>query len=314
VAQTSDWDNISGTKTYPAISLSSGNHALKLEYKTAVGATRAKLSWVAPPAAPTNLAATPSTSSPQITLSWNENDSNVSGYKIERSAAGGAYTQIGTSSITSYTDAAGLAYGATYTYRVTAYNSAGSNAATSNAATTIPAAPTNLAANCPNSTSQINLSWTNNSNADGIRIDRSTDNGNSYPWSVTVGGSVTSYTDSGLVAETTYTYRVTAYNSTGHSGSSNTNGAITGPDAPTNLVASPYPAAGGSMLTWTSNGQNISSYIIYRDGMQIGTAYNSSFVDQGPLIDGYTYCYQVVAVDNYGRSSQYSNASCMTYP
>jgi subtilisin len=395
------WETISGSKTYLAGSLS-GSHTLTLEYRTTVGATSAKLSWSVPPAAPTNLAATPSTSSPQITLHWNENDSNVSGFKIERSAAGGAYSQIGTSNNPSYADTAGLAYGATYTYRVSAYNNAGSNSATSNAATTIPAAPTNLSAVCPNSTSLINLSWANNSNANGIRIERSTDNGtsypwsvvvgssvtsytdsglaggtaytyrvtaynstgsnstisnavttipaaptslsavcpnspslinlswtnnsnasgikierstdggNSYPWSVTVGSNFTSYTDSGLTAEIAYTYRVTAYNSTGYSSSSNISSAITGPDPPTNLVASPYPAAGGSMLTWIPV-QN-SSYIVYRDGVQIGTAYDSSFMDQGLLIDGSTYCYQVVAVDGYGRYSDYSNASCIIYP
>ena len=51
VAQTPGWDNISGVKTYPPINLTSGNHMLALEYKTTVGATRAKLSWSVPPAA-----------------------------------------------------------------------------------------------------------------------------------------------------------------------------------------------------------------------------------------------------------------------
>src|SRR5205823_6786680 len=57
-----------------------------------------------------------------------------------------------------------------YYFRVRAYNAAG-NSAYSNVATgitaTIPAAPTSLTANVVSS-SQINLSWTNNaSNADG---------------------------------------------------------------------------------------------------------------------------------------------------
>jgi len=231
VAQTSDWDNISGTKIYPSINLSSGTHTLKLEYKTAVGATQAKLSWIVPPAAPINLAATPSTSSPQITLTWNENDANVSGFKIERSADGGnsypwSVTIGGGNGAISYVDTS-AAYNTTYTYRVSAYNIAGPNPATSNVARTIPAAPTNLVAICPNSLSQINLNWTNNSGADGIKIERSTDGGGSYPWSVTVGGGVNSYVDQGLAAGTTFTYRVTAYNSTGFSGSSNTSSATT---------------------------------------------------------------------------------------
>ena len=55
----------------------------------------------------------------------------------------------------------------------------------------------------------------------------------------TVGANVTSYDDTGLNCETSYSYRVLAYNCGGNSGYSNTAGAVTGtcPVGPTIHVA-----------------------------------------------------------------------------
>ena len=183
--------------------------------------------------------ATASASSLQVSLSWSENDSNVIGFKIERSTAGGPYTQIGTSNITSYTDTAGLAYGTTYTYRVAAYNIAGSNSATSNAVSTVPATPTNLTATA-NSQSQITLNWTNNSNSLGIKIERRS--GGSYSEIATVGATVTTYADTPLAPSTTYSYRVRAFNNGGNSGYSNESSATT---IPCDYVISPTTASFG---------------------------------------------------------------------
>ena len=66
-----------------------------------------------------------------LRLSWSDNSSNESGFKIERRAAGGSYAQLATvgANVTSYTDS-GLTSGRTYCYTVRAFNSAGTSAPT----------------------------------------------------------------------------------------------------------------------------------------------------------------------------------------
>src|SRR5262249_52131646 len=72
-----------------------------------------------------------------------------------------------------------------------------------------PAAPTNLTATAVSS-SQINLTWQDNSsNETGFLIERSTD-GVHWTLVATVGHNVTSYSDTGLSRRTKYYYRVRA--------------------------------------------------------------------------------------------------------
>src|SRR3984893_4178034 len=100
-------------------------------------------------------------------------------------------------------------------------------------ATLPPAPPTNLTATAVSS-SQIYLSWTDNSNNETrFRIERSRD-GTTF-WRINVvGANVTAYTDSIRQASTTYYYRVSAVNSGGNSAYSNTASATTSPSpAPT---------------------------------------------------------------------------------
>jgi hypothetical protein len=91
-----------------------------------------------------------------------------------------------------------------------------------------PAAPTNLLATAISS-SQIALSWTDNStNENGFRIQCSSD-GVTFALIATVGVNVTTYTDNGLTTVTTYYYRARAYNSDGNSALSNVGSATTLP-------------------------------------------------------------------------------------
>ncbi|RLD15752.1 MAG: hypothetical protein DRI22_02075 [Caldiserica bacterium] len=179
-----------------------------------------------PPAAPTNLTATPA-SSDTIELSWTDNSDNEDGFRIERKEAGGTYSEIATlpANTTSYTDT-GLNPETTYYYRVRAYNSFGTSGysneahATTPPAGTTPTSPSNLTAEATSPT-EVSLSWTDNSdNEDGFKLERKQGSG---PFSViaTLPPNTTTYTDTGLTPETTYTYRVRAYNSYGYSPYSN---------------------------------------------------------------------------------------------
>jgi len=111
-----------------------------------------------------------------------------------------------------------------------------------------PETPSNLVA-VATSSSQINLTWADNSNfEDGFKIERW--NGSSYSQINMVGANVNSYTDSGLAASTTYSYRVRAYNSAGDSGYSNEISQTTSPPpAPLGTCNRPpdyttYPSTG----------------------------------------------------------------------
>jgi thermitase len=79
------------------------------------------------PAAPTGLSAT-ALSGRQVLLTWSDQSSNESGFKIERRRGPNSWSQIATvgAGVTSYTDS-GLVAGGRYTYRVRAYNIAGNS-------------------------------------------------------------------------------------------------------------------------------------------------------------------------------------------
>ncbi len=68
------------------------------------------------------------------------------------------------------------------------------------------------------SRSQINLSWTDNSsNEDGFKIERSKSLTTGFVQIATVGAGVTTFSNTGLAKNTTYYYRVCAYNAGGDS-------------------------------------------------------------------------------------------------
>jgi hypothetical protein len=80
-----------------------------------------------------------------------------------------------------------------------------------------PAAPTSLTANAV-STSQINLTWTDNAaNEQGFEIERSLTSGSGFQLIYTTGPDATSFSDIGLDPLQTYFYRIRAYNAQGPS-------------------------------------------------------------------------------------------------
>lgn len=91
---------------------------------------------------------------------------------------------------------------------------------------TVPNPPSALTATAASKT-QINLKWTDNATDEtGFRVERST-NGTSFTQIATLGANAIAYSSTGLKANTTYYYRVRAFNSAGNSTYSNTASAKT---------------------------------------------------------------------------------------
>jgi hypothetical protein len=95
----------------------------------------------AAPTAPTNLTAVAS-SSTSIVLNWVDTANNETGFKVLRSQDGVSFTELASlaSDVTSYTDTSlnnGMTPGATYSYRVVAYNSIGNSIDSNTAAVTV---------------------------------------------------------------------------------------------------------------------------------------------------------------------------------
>jgi hypothetical protein len=157
----------------------------------------------------------------QVSLSWTASN-GATLYYVKRSAtSGGPYAQISAPSAASYTDT-GLTNGTRYFYVVSAYNSAGQSAnssevsATPMAPSTPPAVPANLQATAGNA--QVSLSWTASSGATSYHLKRSTTSGSGY--TQIAAPTATSYTDTGLTNGIAYFYVVSALNAAGESANS----------------------------------------------------------------------------------------------
>jgi|GEM_PF-7105342 len=171
------------------------------------------------PAAPTGLSATPGNT--QVSLSWSAS-SGATSYHVRRgSASSGPYTQVAAPTSASYTDTS-LSNGTTYYYVVTALNTAGESANSSQvsalpvAAVTIPAPPIGLSATAGNA--QVSLSWSTSNGATSYHVKRAT--ASSGPYTQLAVPTSTSYTDTSSANATTYYYVVTALNSAGESANS----------------------------------------------------------------------------------------------
>jgi YVTN family beta-propeller protein len=283
-----------------------------------------------PPSPPSNFTGTAQTTF-SILLTWSPStDTNgIDYYRVYRGIVGvPGVVEIGKTTNTSYLDA-GLSPETDYKYQIGAVDRA--NWATNSDMiyistpadiidNTSPTTPTNLAATVMGPT-QINLSWW-----------ASTDDVGVLGYEVYRDGALFStlnallYANNELSANTTYEYKVRAYDASGkYSPYSNiitattASGAdIIAPSVPTNLSAVAL-SSGSIALSWTASTDNVgvTGYKVYRstDGISytlrttIGVTTN---LEDSGLSASTIYYYKVSAVDGAGNTSAQSNSANAT--
>jgi autotransporter-associated beta strand protein len=281
------------------------------------------------------------TNQPEIHLYWYDYSNysgSVAGYKLERaldvSGSPGAWAEIATVArdnyyyyYSSYTDTVAPTT-ATYWYRVRAYNVIGDSPAYSSPISigvAPPAAPNYLNASLPSTSREVDLFWYSNSGTEaGYKVERAPDVGGSPgTWTVvatTVGQYNTSYNDTTVETNTTYWYRVLAYNVVGDSAPSYAV-SIGPPPAPSNLTAA-IAATNQVDLSWFESYENVAGFKIERapdvggipgTWTEIATTvgqYNTSYSDT-TVETNTTYWYRVRA-NNVLGDSPYSNEANVT--
>ncbi len=260
----------------------------------------------APPAAPTNLTATP-TSTTAIRLNWQDNSNDEDSFDVYEIVGGTPLLLASLPPNTVTWTHTGLSPGTTHTYQVCAVKQTeiGPLQACSNTASATtpsgspgspPAAPTNLVLTVL-AWDRIKASWTDNaSDEDGSEIERA-DESNPAAFAVvgSVAANVTTFTDTGLSELTIYFYRVRARNLAGYSSYTATKNERTparpvssAPAAPTGLTVT----SGGLtslVLAWTDNAVNEDRYEIQRAEDLAGVAGEFSPLAEGGInATGYT--------------------------
>jgi len=270
------------------------------------------------PSVPGNLHIT-STTTTAVALAWNASTDNVgvTGYDVYRGT-----TLAGTATGTSFT-VTGLSAGTTYSFTVKAKDAAGNVSAASSAVngttqsgsdTQAPSVPGNLHVTGTTSSS-ITLAWnasTDNVGVTGYDVYRST----------TLAGTATgtSFTVSGLSANTTYSFTIKAKDAAGNvsAASSAVNGTTQSgndtqaPSAPGNLHSNGTGST-SVILAWNASTDNVgvTGYDVYRGTTLAGTATSTTFTVSG-LSANTTYSFTVKAKDAAGNVSTASNTLTVT--
>jgi titin len=338
-------DTKSTATTFSHTGISAGKMYLYQVYAITSFATSAKPStpeaFVSLPSAatapdmPTGLAAI-ATSPTKIDLSWtapsNKGGYPVTGYKIEYKKGTGTYLSLvaNTANTTTSYSHTGLATGTAYTYKISAINSIGIGAASTEAAATpttasvaaAPSSPTGLTATAVSAT-QINLSWGAPSNGGsaitGYKIEYKTGSGSYSVLVPNTASTSTTYSHTGLATGTAYTYKISAINSIGTSAASSETSATpattsqpsaaTAPSSPTGLTATAVSATQIN-LSWGAPSNGGSAITGYKIEVKKGTgsyetlvpntASTSTTYSHTGLATGTVYYYRISAINSIG--------------
>ncbi len=272
------------------------------------------------PNAPSSLALI-SVSDNAASLQWTDNSANESGFEMER--RGPDDNNLVQSfqlpaNTTAFTDSR-LLPGSVYTYRLRAYDQANGYSSYSNPVEVsipmpAPAAPSSLVLENLSSLA-VSFRWTDNSKDESrFEIERRGPNDSSLVQILISGANTTVFTDSGVVMNAYYTYRVRACNTQGgYSLFSNTLDITTPmgfpPKAPSLLQSKEFTHE-SITIRWNDNSNDEDGFEITRSLVtdELNRAFirvsrdDTLYTDKG-LEPGKTYVYTVKAINNAGSSA-----------
>lgn len=315
------WHDITGNRSDTVTINSSGNGDFKVNSgSVSVWVKKSTSTTDNPPTTPTNLVGT-ATSTPSVNLSWtaSTDDKGVKLYEVYRNG-----TLIGTTTTASYTDTT-VTKGNTYSYTVTAVDTANQKSASSAAASVVVSdvvvtgltihfkKPSNWStpllyyyetspkvteptwAAAPAMVDEGNGYYKYTiANTNSARLIFRDSSGNQYP----------AQNQAGVLRSAEGWYDATT--STWHN--TNPNQTDNPPTTPTNLAgtATQTPSV---TLTWTAStdDKGIKWYEVYRNGTLIATVTGTSYTDTN-VTKGNTYSYTIVAVDTTDQKSAASAA------
>jgi hypothetical protein len=289
-----------------------------------------------PPTAPTATGPNSVTTS-GFTANWSA-ASGATGYRLDVSTAStftsyiSGYQNLDLGNVTTRS-VTGLSANTTYYYRVRAYNSYGTSGNSGTiAATTLPLSLSAPTANPATSAtpSGFTANWSTASGATGYRLDVST--GSTFTSYISGYenldlGNVTTRSVTGLSANTSYYYRVQAYNSSGTSAYSGTIAATTLPPPPSTPTANAATSVTSTGFTanWSSASgatgyrldvSTVSTFASYTTGYQDLDVGNATTWSVSGMSVNTVYYYRLRAYNTVGTSgsSATSIVTTLGYP
>ena len=275
------------------------------------------------PAAPTSVSATPGNAS--VTVTWSApaaNGAAITSYEVTASSAGLVPPPVPVSLPFPTPFSAlftGLTNGTSYSFTVIATNSVGESTPAASAPViprTVPGPPTGVSATARNASATVR--WTAPLDDGGAPITSftvTTSTAGVVPPPVTVGGSATSASVTGLVNGTTYSFTVTAHNGPASASAPSASSDVvmplpTVPGAPTGVAASPGNAS--AIITWSapadSGGAAVTFYMVTTHGPDPLPAPVPASPSAAPaatvngLTNGALYTFTVTATTALGES------------
>ena len=247
-----------------------------------------------------------------ITLHWNAVPNAVS-YHIYRKSGSSSWIRIASvsGSSTSYTDTSDLASGTKYTYTLRVQCDSSTSSYLSGTSILYLGTPSLTSAVCQNGS--IRVTWEKVAGASGYRIYRKAANASGWTRIADLsGGSVTSYDDTGVKNNTSYTYTVKAIN--GSSGSYYSTTGISRLYLTPPAISSISKTSSGIVLHWKPI-EGATGYQIYRktdttSWVRVDTVSNvTSYTDSSSLTSGTKYTYTLRAIGTNSLSAYLSGSS-----